>query len=255
MHGTWASAVLLVCVGLGCDSAPASSPRFGALGRGGDAAPPAPAVQQPTLFTAEGGPVVPGEPPSGISGTAPSDCAGCHAEIAAEWASSAHARSWTDPIFQSEYQLTRQAFCRHCHAPLALEAELDTVPAASRARPGCLPSTAICCDELMMSLVGEHEARPGRRRRAPRRRRSASSRSSPGLASWRRPHGGDRRARGPGRPGGRPASSAAGRRRRPGRHGGRARGSQGDVAGGERHGLPRDPRRPGVPGATAREFR
>ena len=140
MHGTWASAVLLVCVGLGCDPAPASSLRLGALARGGDpapassprlGAPPAPAVEQAALFTAEGGPVVPGEPPGGMSGTAPSDCTGCHVEIAAEWASSAHARSWSDPIFQAEYRLTRQAFCRHCHAPLALEAELDTAPAAS----------------------------------------------------------------------------------------------------------------------------
>jgi hypothetical protein len=156
MHGTWASAVLLVCVGLGCDSAPASSPRFGALGRGDDAAPPAPAVQQPTLFTAEGGPVVPGEPPSGISGTAPSDCAGCHAEIAAEWASSAHARSWTDPIFQSEYQLTRQAFCRHCHAPLALEAELDTVPAASHESPAARGIDCAVCHVRAGHVLGPH---------------------------------------------------------------------------------------------------
>lgn len=71
------------------------------------------------LFTAEGGPIALGEVPRGLSSTAPSECAGCHAEIAAEWAGSAHAQSWTDPIFQAEYRLTRSAFCRNCHAPLA----------------------------------------------------------------------------------------------------------------------------------------
>ncbi len=156
MHGTWASLVLLVCVGLGCDSAPAEGPRFGAIGRGGDAAPPAAAVQQSTLFTAEGGPVVPGEPPSGMSGTAPSDCAGCHAEIAAEWASSAHARSWTDPIFQAEYRLTGQAFCRHCHAPLALEAELDAVPAAPSESPAVRGIDCAVCHVRAGHVLGPH---------------------------------------------------------------------------------------------------
>lgn len=107
--------------------------------RGGDA-PPRLESPPPALFTAEGGPVAPGEPPGGLSGTAPGDCSGCHAEIAAEWASSAHARSWTDPIFQAEYQLTRQAFCRHCHAPLALEATPLVGPAAGgRSAPGAAP--------------------------------------------------------------------------------------------------------------------
>jgi Cytochrome c554 and c-prime len=50
---------------------------------------------------------------------AATDCAPCHAQIAAEWERSAHARSWTDPIFQAEYQLAPEPFCRRCHAPLA----------------------------------------------------------------------------------------------------------------------------------------
>jgi len=82
----------------------------------------APAGQRvAALFTAEGGPVVPGAPPRGLNSSSAGECASCHAEIAAEWASSGHARSWSDPIFQAEYRLTGQAFCRHCHAPLAAE--------------------------------------------------------------------------------------------------------------------------------------
>ena len=94
------------------------------------------------LFTAEGGPVTPGEPPGGLSGTSPGDCSGCHAEIAAEWASSAHARSWTDPIFQAEYRLTGQAFCRHCHAPLALDA---AGPGAASELAGAAGARGIDC--------------------------------------------------------------------------------------------------------------
>jgi hypothetical protein len=69
------------------------------------------------LFTLDGGPVVPGPVPRGLGGVEPSDCASCHADIAAEWASSGHASAWTDPIFQAEYRLSPDAFCRRCHAP------------------------------------------------------------------------------------------------------------------------------------------
>lgn len=57
------------------------------------------------------------------------DCAGCHAEIAAEWSSSAHARSWTDPVFQAEHAPAPQAFCRGCHAPRASGEEVGAAAA------------------------------------------------------------------------------------------------------------------------------
>jgi hypothetical protein len=95
-----------------------------------DDASPSPPTPPAALFTAHGGPVNPGAPPRGLSGTAPSDCATCHAEITAEWASSAHAQSWTDPIFQAEYRLSHQAFCRRCHAPLLPDAPA-TAPATN----------------------------------------------------------------------------------------------------------------------------
>ncbi len=76
------------------------------------------ATRSPSLFPAAGGPVELGAIPPGLSGAAPADCASCHAEIAAEWAGSAHARAWTNPIFQAEYRGGPSAFCRGCHAPL-----------------------------------------------------------------------------------------------------------------------------------------
>ncbi|MGN6103850.1 MAG: multiheme c-type cytochrome [Kofleriaceae bacterium] len=97
------------------------------------------------LFTAHGGPVTPGELPEGLSGTAPGDCAPCHAEIAAEWAGSAHARSWTDPIFQAEYQLSREAFCRRCHAPLLPEAPGLATADSTDASPEALAARGIDC--------------------------------------------------------------------------------------------------------------
>jgi hypothetical protein len=81
------------------------------------------ATRPPALFPSEGGPVDPGAVPRGLTGSQPADCATCHAEIAAEWAGSAHARSWTDPVFQAEYRLSANAFCRGCHAPLVPSSE------------------------------------------------------------------------------------------------------------------------------------
>ena len=79
------------------------------------------------LFTAAGGPVVPGAVPAGLSGISPAECASCHAEIAAEWQFSAHARAFSNAVFQGEYQPAKERFCQKCHAPLV------TDPAASDA--------------------------------------------------------------------------------------------------------------------------
>jgi hypothetical protein len=90
------------------------------------------------LFTLEGGPVVPGPVPRGLGGVEPADCASCHAEIAAEWANSVHARAWTDPIFQAEYRLGPDAFCRRCHAPLVRD-DGEPPARATGAGPGFAP--------------------------------------------------------------------------------------------------------------------
>ncbi|MEZ4359422.1 MAG: multiheme c-type cytochrome [Kofleriaceae bacterium] len=77
------------------------------------------------LFPRYGGPVDPGPPPRGLASVAPSECATCHAEIAAEWRSSAHARAFTNAVFRSEYALTPERFCVQCHAPLAPSSHAD----------------------------------------------------------------------------------------------------------------------------------
>jgi hypothetical protein len=48
-------------------------------------------------------------------------CAGCHAAISAEWATSRHALAWTNGIFQREYQAKPQAWCINCHAPAPVQ--------------------------------------------------------------------------------------------------------------------------------------
>lgn len=48
-------------------------------------------------------------------------CARCHAEIAAEWATSRHALAWTNGIFQREYGARPLAWCVNCHAPLTTQ--------------------------------------------------------------------------------------------------------------------------------------
>lgn len=115
------------------------------------ASPPAPGMTAASdarlrlldLFPSAGGPVSHGPAPRGLSGVGVEDCAPCHAEIAAEWASSAHARSWTDVIFQAEYKLTPEPFCRRCHAPLVQEPAGED--SASRARADTLARRGIDC--------------------------------------------------------------------------------------------------------------
>src|SRR4051812_8981265 len=45
------------------------------------------------------------------------ECERCHADIAAEWRSSLHHESFTNPSFQSAFALEKLAFCQGCHAP------------------------------------------------------------------------------------------------------------------------------------------
>ncbi len=50
------------------------------------------------------------------------DCAGCHAEIEAEWRKTLHAHAWSDPIVQAELARTKAPSCRECHAPASAAA-------------------------------------------------------------------------------------------------------------------------------------
>ncbi|MGZ3421440.1 MAG: hypothetical protein ACXVEE_26425 [Polyangiales bacterium] len=50
-------------------------------------------------------------------GTENADCVSCHSDIATEWRGSLHQRSWNDPIFQAQYAIEPDPFCKSCHAP------------------------------------------------------------------------------------------------------------------------------------------
>lgn len=64
------------------------------------------------------------------SALAQQDCARCHAEVAREWAESAHAHAWTDAHYQAELgALRRPESCHPCHAPQPLaERALGAAP-------------------------------------------------------------------------------------------------------------------------------
>ena len=44
-------------------------------------------------------------------------CASCHPARAVQWESSAHAQSWTSPVFQAGLAVERRQFCIDCHVP------------------------------------------------------------------------------------------------------------------------------------------
>lgn len=62
-------------------------------------------------------------------------CETCHAEIAREWRTSAHALSFANAVFRSEYDVAPSPFCVGCHAPIAVR----DAPASGVSRGvGCL---------------------------------------------------------------------------------------------------------------------
>lgn len=59
--------------------------------------------------------------PGAQDGLSAEACVKCHAEVVEEWKASGHGRAWVDPIFQREWQVERQPWCVHCHAPLVAQ--------------------------------------------------------------------------------------------------------------------------------------
>ncbi|MBS2015410.1 MAG: hypothetical protein JST00_21155 [Deltaproteobacteria bacterium] len=51
------------------------------------------------------------------------ECRRCHAQIADDWATSMHARSSTDPVYQRSFAREPSSFCHDCHAPEKTSAE------------------------------------------------------------------------------------------------------------------------------------
>jgi hypothetical protein len=64
-------------------------------------------------------------------------CEGCHAQIAAEWRESLHARSHTDAVYQRAFALEPLQFCQACHAPEA-DPALPVPEAAAKLGVGCV---------------------------------------------------------------------------------------------------------------------
>ncbi|HBS06271.1 MAG TPA: hypothetical protein DEA96_14985 [Leptospiraceae bacterium] len=59
------------------------------------------------------------------------DCQGCHAGNHSSWQSSAHGRSFTNPIFQHAFKRDKKAWCLNCHAPLWDPESMDASKIAS----------------------------------------------------------------------------------------------------------------------------
>lgn len=87
-------------------------------------------------------------------------CTSCHEAAAASWRHSAHAKAWSNEVFQAAYRVEPQAFCRGCHAPLsdpsraptALAAQEGVSCVACHAKPHAerVDGTAVCarCHEF-----------------------------------------------------------------------------------------------------------
>jgi hypothetical protein len=78
-------------------------------------------------------------------------CEGCHAEIAAEWRESLHARAHTDAVYQRAFAIEPLPFCQGCHAPEA-DPDQPVPPSAAQLGVAC-----VTCHVLAGEITG---ARP-----------------------------------------------------------------------------------------------
>ena len=74
-------------------------------------------------------------------------CAGCHPDIAAEWATSLHQGAWRDKVFQEAYKIEPLPFCRGCHAP---ESDPQKEPTAKAQEIG------VSCVSCHLEVDGVH---------------------------------------------------------------------------------------------------
>jgi hypothetical protein len=104
-------------------------------------------------------------------------CAGCHAEVAAEWAASAHALAWVDEVYRQELKgKKRPELCHGCHAPEPLLAGVLAPRPDAREEPRDLGVHCESCHqdetgavlgprgtsvEAHPSKLSEHQTPPG----------------------------------------------------------------------------------------------
>jgi hypothetical protein len=81
-------------------------------------------------------------------------CEGCHAQIAAEWRDSWHARSQTDAAYQRAFALEPLKFCQGCHAPEA-ELSLPVSELAAQLGVGCVTCHVVAGQVLAASRHGD----------------------------------------------------------------------------------------------------
>ncbi|MCB1171562.1 MAG: hypothetical protein KDK25_14545 [Leptospiraceae bacterium] len=72
-------------------------------------------------------------------------CQGCHEQTHRSWQSSAHGRSFTNPIFQHAFQRDQKAWCLNCHAPLWQPDRMDPVRIAREPDLQALYAEGINC--------------------------------------------------------------------------------------------------------------
>lgn len=64
------------------------------------------------------------EIPKPLKSLSAKECAQCHRRIYDEWATSMHAKAWTDPYFQVDFRFDgSQQICKNCHIPLENQQE------------------------------------------------------------------------------------------------------------------------------------
>lgn len=101
------------------DEAPAPTEAPAPVETPAEAAPPAaPQPEAPRLFATLPAAVV--ELPDGLPNLSAQACNACHWQAHDDWAGSAHARAWRDPVFQAALSRAGNATaCKSCHLALA----------------------------------------------------------------------------------------------------------------------------------------
>jgi hypothetical protein len=95
------------------------------------------------------------EPVAGVGRLSAEACAACHPAIYAEWRESAHARAFTDPLYQAELIDQQASFgCHRCHTPLVEQRE-QRVHGLALALPGVIWEVSTKNDAFQPALRDE----------------------------------------------------------------------------------------------------